>query len=30
MAGVMKAPPAGLEAMRLDGFCNPIGEITSS
>ena len=27
--GVMKAAPAGLETMCLDGFCNPIGERTS-
>ena len=26
MAGVMKAAPAGLETLCLDGFCNPIGE----
>ena len=25
MAGVMKAPPAGLEAMRLDGFATRLG-----
>jgi hypothetical protein len=30
MAGVMKAAPAGLEAMQLDGVCNPIGERTSA
>jgi len=30
IAGVMKAAPAGLETMCLDGFCNPIGEGTSS
>ena len=23
----MKAAPAGLETMRLDGFCNPIGGV---
>ena len=26
MAGVMKAPPAGLEVMRLDGFCGASGK----
>ena len=26
---VMKAAPAGLETMCLDGVCNPIGERTS-
>jgi len=25
MAGVMKAPPSGLETLWLDGFCNPMG-----
>jgi len=29
MAGVMKAAPAGLETLCLDGVCNPIGEGTS-
>ncbi|MBQ31328.1 MAG: hypothetical protein CL923_02025 [Deltaproteobacteria bacterium] len=30
MVGVMKAAPAGLEGMRLDGVCNPVGERTSA
>jgi len=29
MAGVMKAPPAGLETMCLDGVFGPVGERTS-